>query len=641
DYFRAARPGIREPEMVLPLTAHAAFHKAAHYLGVKAAMVPVDPQTFKADADAVERAITPDTILLVASAPCYPYGVIDPVRELGELALRHGLLLHVDACIGGFLLPYFRRLGAPAPDFDFRVPGVTSISMDLHKYAYAAKGASLVLYRSRDLRRHQLFACARWPGYGVLNPTVQSSRTGGALAGAWAALHFIGDNGYLEIARRLLEATRTLVAGIEGIDGLRVLGKPEMSLVAFASEAASVFHIADEMSTRGWYVQVQWAFAGTPENLHLSVTPSSVPHVDALLADLRASVEKAKALKSGDLAAKVRAALAEGGPAGPSADTFAQVAALAGALPIVEGLTAKYAWNDRLWLGLPLLVLAAWHGWVVYALTRPSALAASEAAAALPLAERLMAARRDARARFALFTAAVCLAILIGLYGVLRTFVLDVSFMGAWFPYVMGGAGLTLLVSALSIALASALALAGALGRLSRNPTAYGVSSFYVSLFRGTPLILQIYICYFALPQLGVILPAVAAGVIALGANYGAYMTEVFRAGVEAVGKGQSEAAHALGMTRAQTLRRIVLPQAFRIVIPAVGNEFVAMLKDSALVGAMGVHDMMWRAQTVGRQNCKSLETLLVAGAFYWVLTILFQRAQGRLEARMAKGERR
>jgi len=314
---------------------------------------------------------------------------------------------------------------------------------------------------------------------------------------------------------------------------------------------------------------------------------------------------------------------------------------VASVLPIVESLTAKYSWNERLWLGLPLLALAAWHGWVVYALTRPSALAAPEAAAALPLAERLMAARRDARARFALFTAAVCLAILIALYGALRTFRLDVSFMSEWFPYVMGGASLTLLVSALSIALASALALAGALGRLSKNPTAYGISSFYVSLFRGTPLILQIYICYFALPQLGIILPAVVAGVIALGANYGAYMTEIFRAGVEAVGKGQVEAAHALGMTRAQTLRRIVLPQAFRIVIPAVGNEFVAMLKDSALVGVMGVHDLMWRAQTVGRQNCKSLEVLLIAGAFYWVLTILFQRAQGSLEARMAKGERR
>ncbi|MBM4035514.1 MAG: ABC transporter substrate-binding protein/permease [Planctomycetes bacterium] len=320
---------------------------------------------------------------------------------------------------------------------------------------------------------------------------------------------------------------------------------------------------------------------------------------------------------------------------------FLLVPLAAGVLPLVEGLTAKYTWDERLWLGLPLLALAAWHWGVAWALTRPSALAAPEGAAELPLAERIMAARRDARARFGLLTAAVCLAILIALYGVLRVFELDVSFVSEWFPFVMGGAGLTLLVSALSIALASLLALAGALGRLSKNPTAYGVSSFYVSLFRGTPLILQIYICYFALPQLGVILPAVVAGVLALGANYGAYMTEIFRAGVEAVGKGQTEAAHALGMTRPQTLRRIVLPQAFRIVIPAVGNEFVAMLKDSALVGAMGVHDLMWRAQTVGRQNCKSLETLLIAGAFYWLLTILFQRAQGRLEARMAQGERR
>jgi glutamate/tyrosine decarboxylase-like PLP-dependent enzyme len=332
DYFRATRPGVGEPEMLLPLTAHAAFHKAAHYLNLRAVAVPVDPRTFKADVEATKQAITPNTILLVASAPSYAHGVIDPIRDLGELAAERGLLFHVDACIGGFLLPYFRRLGAPVPDFDFRVPGVTSISVDLHKYAYAAKGASLVLYRSRDLRRHQLFTCARWPGYSVVNPTVQSSKTGGPLAAAWAVLHLIGDDGYLRIAQRLLEATRRLVAGIEQIDGLRVLGKPEMSLVAFASDTVSVFHIADEMKTRGWYIQPQLAFGGGTESLHVSVTPSSVPHVEALLADLRASVEAARALPSGGPAARVQAALAQLDLANPSPEALAQLMQAAGVL---------------------------------------------------------------------------------------------------------------------------------------------------------------------------------------------------------------------------------------------------------------------------------------------------------------------
>ncbi|MBW1887159.1 MAG: aspartate aminotransferase family protein, partial [Deltaproteobacteria bacterium] len=156
DYFRAKRPDISEPEMILPTTAHAAFHKAAHYLDLKVVQVMVDPKTFKAEVELVRQAITPNTILLVGSAPSYAHGVVDPIRELGQLALEHDLLLHTDACMGGFLLPYFRRLGSSVPDFDFSVPGVTSLSMDLHKYAYTPKGASLVLYRNKDLRRFQI-----------------------------------------------------------------------------------------------------------------------------------------------------------------------------------------------------------------------------------------------------------------------------------------------------------------------------------------------------------------------------------------------------------------------------------------------------------------------------------------------------
>ncbi|MBI4702216.1 MAG: aspartate aminotransferase family protein [Deltaproteobacteria bacterium] len=184
DCLRARRPEIREPEMVLPVTAHAAFHKAGHYLDVKPIVVRVDETSFAADVAAVRQAITPNTIMLVGSAPSYAHGVVDPIAELGALARERELWLHVDACIGGFLLLYFRRLGASVPDFDLRVPGVSSLSVDLHKYAYAAKGASVILYASRELRRHQIFSCARWTGYSVVNTTVQSTKSAGPIAGA-------------------------------------------------------------------------------------------------------------------------------------------------------------------------------------------------------------------------------------------------------------------------------------------------------------------------------------------------------------------------------------------------------------------------------------------------------------------------
>jgi glutamate/tyrosine decarboxylase-like PLP-dependent enzyme len=308
DRARKLRPEIAQPELVLPETAHAAFHKACHYLGVRAVPTRVDPTTFRADPEAMRAALTSSTILLVGSAISYAHGVVDPIPELGRLARERGLWLHVDACMGGFLLPYFRRLGGRHPDFDFRVPGVSSISMDLHKYAFAAKGASTLLYRSAELRQHQIWACSSWPGYAVINPTVQSTKSAGPLAGAWAALHLLGDDGYLEIARQVRDATARIAAGVEAIPGLRVLGRPDMNLLAFASADASVFHVVDEMKELGWYVQPQLSFGSSPANVHLSVNPASVRWVDALLADLRECVAKARELPSGRLAARIRGA---------------------------------------------------------------------------------------------------------------------------------------------------------------------------------------------------------------------------------------------------------------------------------------------------------------------------------------------
>jgi polar amino acid transport system permease protein len=207
-------------------------------------------------------------------------------------------------------------------------------------------------------------------------------------------------------------------------------------------------------------------------------------------------------------------------------------------------------------------------------------------------------------------------------------------------PFILGGAGLTILISLASIVLATVLALVGALGRLSRSPFINGAASLYVSLVRGTPLLVQIYVIFYALPQLGLVLDPIPSGILALGFNYGAYMTEIFRAGIQAVPRGQREAAQALGMPEPLVLRRIVLPQATRIVIPAIGNEFIAMIKDSSLVSFLGLQELLWRAQTFGRRDQQIIQSLLLAAFIYWGLTMLFSFFQERLERRMARGDR-
>lgn len=216
----------------------------------------------------------------------------------------------------------------------------------------------------------------------------------------------------------------------------------------------------------------------------------------------------------------------------------------------------------------------------------------------------------------------------------------DTEWIKLWAPLIVGSAGLTIVICVASIALAIVLAVLGALGRLSTNPFVNGLASLYVSFVRGTPLIVQIYFIYFALPSLGVILPALPAGIFALGFNYGAYLTEIFRAGIQAVPAGQREAAGALGMPERLVMRRIVLPQATRIVTPAIGNEFIAMIKDSALVSIIGVREVLWNAETAGRPRNNTIEAFIIAALIYWVLTIIFSLFQERLERRMARGDR-
>jgi polar amino acid transport system permease protein len=261
--------------------------------------------------------------------------------------------------------------------------------------------------------------------------------------------------------------------------------------------------------------------------------------------------------------------------------------------------------------------------------------------AQLDLGARILEAeRRRARLWRAEFFL-VCLVILAGLIAfVLLTIKLNAQFMSSVVPFILGGAGITVFVSFVSITLAIGLAALGALGRLSRNPIANGIASFYVSLVRGTPLLLQILFIYLALPQAGLVLPELVCGILALGFNYGAYMTEIFRAGIQAVPHGQTEAAESLGMDGRTTFRRIVAPQAFRIVTPAIGNDFIAMLKDSSLVSVIGVQELLWKAQVAGRPTFQSMQTLIIAALVYWAMTLVFSYFQGRLERGMATGDR-
>jgi glutamate/tyrosine decarboxylase-like PLP-dependent enzyme len=281
---RDARPDLAQPRIVVPSTAHAAFAKAAHYLRVALDVVPVGPD-LRADPAATAAAIGPDTVLVVASAPSYAHGVVDPVPEIAAAAAGRGVRCHVDACFGGWVLPYLRRLGADLPAFDLSVPGVTSVSVDLHKYAYAPKGVSVLLHRDQRLRLPQYFAYAGWPGYTMVNPGVSSTRSGGPIAAALAVLRHIGDAGYLRLAATTRDAVAELAAAVEATDGIRLFAPPETTVVCIgavpverssgtepASGAVDLFVLADELAARGWHTQPQMAYADLPATIHLTVT---------------------------------------------------------------------------------------------------------------------------------------------------------------------------------------------------------------------------------------------------------------------------------------------------------------------------------------------------------------------------------
>lgn len=268
--------------------------------------------------------------------------------------------------------------------------------------------------------------------------------------------------------------------------------------------------------------------------------------------------------------------------------------------------------------------------------------ARADAAKVTPIVQQVADAQRRGRRRSRAISTAVWIGLVLVIgAGMWMASGADLEFVLTSGPViVLQGAGITILVSVLSIFFATILAVVGALGRLSTNPVLSSIAAFYVSLIRGTPLLLQIYFIFFALPQLGIVLPAIPAGIVALSLNYGAYMTEIFRAGIQAVARGQREAAEALGMPERLVMMRVVLPQAVRIVVPAIGNEFIAMIKDSALVSTITVHETLFMAQRIGRSAFEPVAALLIAGAVYWTLTIIFSFFQERLERRLARGDR-
>jgi sphinganine-1-phosphate aldolase len=291
DFARATR-GVRKPEMIVPTTAHVAWFKASEYFGVKLKLLPLDA-ALQADVSKLEALINRNTVMVLGSAPEYPHGSIDPIEAMGAIAMKHRVPLHVDACVGGFILPFMAMNGMALPPWDYRVPGVMSISADLHKYGFAAKGASTLTYRNLQLLKHQMFVATDWPGGVFASPALLGTRPGGAYAAAWAAMQHFGIDGYRELASRTQQAFERMRQGIEAMPELRVLGRPLGPLLAYGSAVpdVNIFAVGDQMDARGWLVnRLQ-----RPDGLHAMITAQHLPVVEDYLRDLCEAVAAVKA----------------------------------------------------------------------------------------------------------------------------------------------------------------------------------------------------------------------------------------------------------------------------------------------------------------------------------------------------------
>lgn len=287
DRARAER-GVTEPELLAPVTAHPAFAKAAKYLGLSLRQIPIDAD-LRADVRAAEKMIGERTALVVGSAPNYPFGTADPIPELAGLAAERGISFHTDSCLGGFLLPFLERLGHPVPPFDFRVPGVTTMSADVHKYGYCTKGASVVLHRDGShLKQYQLFVFSDWPGGFYGSFAMAGARPAAPIAAAWAIMRYLGEDGYLRLAGDLLSTTVKIRSAIEATEGLRVIGNPVMSLFAFTADGLDIGAIGDVMDDRGWNLDRQTE----PDALHMMLSPKHGSVADRFIEDLREAVKR-------------------------------------------------------------------------------------------------------------------------------------------------------------------------------------------------------------------------------------------------------------------------------------------------------------------------------------------------------------
>ncbi|NP_001082938.1 sphingosine-1-phosphate lyase 1 [Danio rerio] len=260
--------GIKHPEIIAPISVHAAFDKAAHYFGMKLIHVPLDNKTMKVDVKAMRRAITKNTAMLVCSAPQFPHGIMDPVEEVAKLAVKYNIPFHVDACLGGFLIVFMEKAGFKLAPFDFRVKGVTSISADTHKYGYAPKGSSVVLYSNRKFRHYQYFVAPDWQGGIYASPSMAGSRPGGIIAACWATMMHMGEKGYVEATRKVVETTRKIKTGIRKIDGVFVFGDPEVSVVALGSDDFDIFRLSNALTSKGWNLNT----LQFPSSIHICVT---------------------------------------------------------------------------------------------------------------------------------------------------------------------------------------------------------------------------------------------------------------------------------------------------------------------------------------------------------------------------------
>jgi glutamate/tyrosine decarboxylase-like PLP-dependent enzyme len=286
--------------MVIAESAHAAFHKAGHYFGVKVNKIAVRPD-FRADVDAMAAAVNENTVLVVGSAPQYPQGVVDPIPELAAIAAEAGANFHTDACMGGFVLPFMEMLGYDVPPWDFRVEGVTTISADIHKLGYAPKGASVVIHRTKELRRYQTFVFDDWLGGFYASPNMQGTRPAMPMATAWAVMHHLGIDGYKRLTKTTIETARRMVEGVRAIEGLTVLGEPEAHLVAIAAapgfeDRLDVFALGDALQRRGWFHDRQ----KPPDTLHATVSAGNAPVIEEYLADLAGCVADVAGLRNDD-----------------------------------------------------------------------------------------------------------------------------------------------------------------------------------------------------------------------------------------------------------------------------------------------------------------------------------------------------